>query len=555
MSTDGTDPAHVLARERAEILRALAQSPEHYTAAKDFARRMRAKRAFDELGIVCDAMRYYDPNDLIIRVWEAQSLVDRGMPMAARDVLLPAVKLAVEKNDETAWLEIQGLLGRSAKQIFVENAATAPWQATAYLEEALTAYRTAFSRNPSKAWYQGGNVAALLRRKSMLFGGPATVADDSAAFAEDLRKTCDAIPVERRDYWWYATSAEVELGRGNYEAFAGEVKKFLDHRDDKGNSDTDSFALNSMLRQLREVWLLDTDNTPAVARGTLALLSTALLQSGDSKEALVVPADSVADQRTIDDVTRGQLQKVFGDVGPMSVDWWELGLKRARSVAAIYGPGPMGMRRVGTGFLIKIKVCNGGDVGCFVLTNAHVIGDPDSSLVAVQSYQEAAVRFEGYDPARNFKVKSVAWVSGAAELDATLLEIEGCPPDIEPIPVMMTLPDAASKRRLYIIGHAGGNELAFSFEDNQLLDHEGPLAGHPRQQGVIRIHYRTPTVGGSSGSPVFVDNRWTAIGLHHSGSAMMQKLNDKPGTYQANEGIALSSISKALGSKNWELCT
>jgi hypothetical protein len=35
----------------------------------------------------------------------------------------------------------------------------------------------------------------------------------------------------------------------------------------------------------------------------------------------------------------------------------------------------------------------------------------------------------------------------------------------------------------------------------------------------------------------------------------MQKLNDKPGTYQANEGIALSSISKALGSKNWELCT
>jgi V8-like Glu-specific endopeptidase len=69
------------------------------------------------------------------------------------------------------------------------------------------------------------------------------------------------------------------------------------------------------------------------------------------------------------------------------------------------------------------------------------------------------------------------------------------------------------------------------------------------------MHYRTPTMGGSSGSPVFVDNRWTAVGLHHSGSATMQKLNGRRGTYRANEGIALGCISKALSSKNWELCT
>jgi hypothetical protein len=476
------------------------------------------------------------------------------MPMAARDVLLPALKLAVEKNDETAWLEIQGLLGRSAKQIFVGHVATTPRQATAYLEEALTAYRTAFIRNPSKAWYHGGNVAALLRRKSLLFGGPATAADDSAAFAEDLRKTCDAIPPEQRDYWWYATSAEVELGRGKYESFAEEVKKFLDE-DGKRKLRTEPFAINSLLRQLREVWLLDSEETPAVARGTLALLSRALLQwSGpdERKEPLVVPADSVAAERTIDDATRDQLQKVFGDVGPMSVEWWELGLKRARSVAAIYGPGSMGPRRVGTGFLVKVKTCGGDNVGCFVLTNAHVIGDLDPKAIP---YQEAIVRFEGHDPTTNFKIKSVPWASPITMLDATLLEIEGCPTDIEPIPITMTLPNAASERRLYIIGHAGGNELAFSFEDNQLLDHEGPPDGHPRRQGVILMHYRTPTMGGSSGSPVFVDNRWTAVGLHHSGSAVMQRLNCKPGTYQANEGIALSSISKALSSKNWELCT
>src|ERR1700728_1110448 len=114
MSTDETDPKRV-SKERSEVLDALAKSPQRYGDARAFAKRMRAARAFDELGVVCDAMRYYDPNDLIIRVWEAQSLVDRGMPMAARDVLLPALKLAVEKNDEVAWFEIQGLLGRAAK--------------------------------------------------------------------------------------------------------------------------------------------------------------------------------------------------------------------------------------------------------------------------------------------------------------------------------------------------------------------------------------------------------------------------------------------------------
>lgn len=557
MSSEEAGTRSTFANERSAVLDALAKSPQRYGEARAFAQRMRAARAFDELGIVCDAMRYYDPGDVIARVWEAQSLVDRGMPMAARDVLLPALKLAVEKGDEKAWFEVQGLLGRAAKQIFVNQVATTPLRANAYLEEALSAYRTAYSKDAGKAYWHGGNIAALLRRKSLLIGGAPTITEDPVAFAEDLRRTLDSIPVDGRDYWWFATSAEAELGRGKHDAFAVELKKFLDHHGSDGNPDTDAFAVNSMLRQLREVWLLDAEDAPPVARAALALLSKALLEwsgPGERKEALFVPAESVAAERAIDDVTRDQLQKAFGNVGPMSAQWWELGLKRARSVAAIYGPGQMAPRRVGTGFLVKVRACGGSDVGCFVLTNAHVIGDPDPKLVAVQSYQQATVRFEGYEPTRDFKIKGVAWVSPFRRHDAALLEIEACPADIEPIPVTATLPNAASERRLYIIGHAGGNELAFSFEDNQLLDHEGPPDGHPRQPDVVLMHYRTPTMGGSSGSPVFVDNRWTAVGLHHSGSAVMQRLNGKPGTYQANEGIALSCISKALSGKNWELC-
>jgi Trypsin-like peptidase domain len=558
MSDEKMDPKRTLAGERSEILDALASSPDGYCAAKAFAKRMRTMRLFDELGVVCDTMRYYDPGDVTARVWAAQSLVDRGMPMAARDILLPTLKIATESNNESDWFEVQGLLGRAAKQIFIDHVARTPLRANSFLEEALAAYRAGYNKDPMRAYWHGGNIAALLKRKSLLVGGITAAGEDPAAFAEHLRKTLDSVPEPARDYWWFATSAEAELGRKRYDEFANELKKFLEHRGADNLPDTDAFAVNSMLRQLREVWALDSESAPPVARATLALLSRKLLDwsgPGLRTEPLLVSAESIAADRIIDEGARSQLQKAFGDVGPMAIDWWKLGETRARSVAAVYGPGPMGPRRVGTGFLIKVRARAGGDVGCFVLTNAHVIGDPDPTIVAVQSYTDATIRFEGYDTTRDFKIKSIPWLSPFARHDAALLEIEGCPGDIEPIPVTANLPPAHSGRRLYIIGHAGGNELSFSFEDNQLLDHEGLPDGHPRQQGVIHIHYRTPTMGGSSGSPVFVDNRWTAIGLHHSGSALMQKLNGNPGTYQANEGIALSSISEALGTNNWELCT
>ena len=59
-----------------------------------------------------------------------------------------------------------------------------------------------------------------------------------------------------------------------------------------------------------------------------------------------------------------------------------------------------------------------------------------------------------------------------------------------------------------------------------------------------RLHYRSPTEGGSSGSPVF-DKAWNLIGLHHAGSLEMRRLHG-PGVYPANEGIRLSAIILAL---------
>ncbi|MGB7693504.1 MAG: serine protease, partial [Pseudolabrys sp.] len=87
---------------------------------------------------------------------------------------------------------------------------------------------------------------------------------------------------------------------------------------------------------------------------------------------------------------------------------------------------------------------------------------------------------------------------------------------------------------LYVVGHPLGGGLSFSLQDNLLLDWDQRL-----------VHYRTPTEPGSSGSPVF-DDQWRLIAIHHAGKSDMRKLNGKPGTYEANEGINILAVVEGI---------
>jgi V8-like Glu-specific endopeptidase len=84
------------------------------------------------------------------------------------------------------------------------------------------------------------------------------------------------------------------------------------------------------------------------------------------------------------------------------------------------------------------------------------------------------------------------------------------------------------------MGHPGGRDLEFSLHDNRLL---ACSASH--------AHYRTPTEGGSSGSPVFDSDGWEAVALHHAGSDAMPRLDDPRATYRANEGILVAALQRA----------
>jgi hypothetical protein len=160
------------------------------------------------------------------------------------------------------------------------------------------------------------------------------------------------------------------------------------------------------------------------------------------------------------------------------------------------------------------------------------------------------VAFEASESAQTVGVDAILWSSPPDRHDASILRLAALVAGVRPIPLARALPIVEDTARVYVIGHPGGRELAFSFQDNDLLDHEGPPSGAPQIPNIWRVHYRAPTEGGSSGSPVFNSRLWQVIALHHKGGRLgMPRLNGKTGTYAANEGIAIKNIEQAIAAR------
>jgi hypothetical protein len=150
------------------------------------------------------------------------------------------------------------------------------------------------------------------------------------------------------------------------------------------------------------------------------------------------------------------------------------------------------------------------------------------------------------DAQRSYSLAKLVWRS--VRHDACLLRLDVPVLGITPLSLAQHLPSisASSHPRVYLIGHSSGRGLAFSLQNNELLDHEGPPDGTPPDRAVVRLQYRTPTEPGSSGSPVFEGSMWQVIAIHHAGGSSMPKLNGQMGTWPASEGIWIQSIVQAL---------
>ncbi len=498
-------------------------------SAKRLVEALRNVREYDAMGRLAEAVSRRDTADPKNRRLYAQYFIETGKATAAIDLLRALARRLPKNHPEFA--EATGLLGRAHKQIFFDAGDKTGKAAREALKQAIATYRKPYEDNRANTWH-GVNLVALLtraRRIGLRVAGGIQPADVAKAVVETL----EATPVDRRDEWFLPTLAEASLGLGDWATVERNVRAYA------AADDAKAFQVYSTLRQFTEVW--DLEDTGDRGRGLVNILRARL--TGLPGGGVELEAADVRRLRNQPSPETGQLEAVLGAQGPQTFAWWKTGLDRAASVAAIRQR--LG-GRIGSGFLARA-----GDLGLepadelVVLTNFHVVNEHGATPGIPPG--QAEVAFEASESGQAVAVESILWSSPPERHDASILRLTAPVTGIEPIPMARALPIVEETARVYVIGHPGGRDLAFSFQDNDLLDHEGPPAGTPQIPDVCRVHYRAPTEGGSSGSPVFNSRLWEVIALHHKGGKLgMPRLNGKDGTYAANEGIAIQCIRHAI---------
>lgn len=511
-----------LRRRADELIDILRDEPveRDLAAARTLIGELRDRVEFEKLLLLVEALSRVSPSHAKTRRLYAQALIDTGKATAAIDVL--SALISTLPADDPEKYEALGLTGRAYKQIYVDFRVKGALLAQQALAQSIAAYRQPYEADPKRYWH-GVNLLALLDN-AYRRGMKLSVPYEPRAFATQLLGQLQQVPEKDRDEWYLASVAEASLGTRDWDVIAPNLNQYV------VAPGVQEFHLKSTLRQFTEVWELGESK-----RGQ-AVLEILRARQARSNQANVEIAAHEVNQKVAD---QSQYEAILGKEGAKTFEWWRTGMQRANSVAAIRQKLA---ERVGTGFLVRA-----GDVGrepqdeLLVLTNFHVVNS--GGLRGGLTVEQTEIVFEAVDPNLKYPVLEVLWESPEQECDAALLRVAGLGAPLQPMKLAKALPLRNQPVRVYIIGHPGGRELSFSLQDNELIDHEGEKGGTPAIPGIVRVHYRAPTEGGSSGSPVFNASAWEVIALHHKGGMLgMPRLNGMDGTYAANEGISLASI-------------
>lgn len=493
---------------------------------------LRDQREFVRLCELAELVLRLRPDDFKARRLYGQGLIETGRLAAAASLLESARQEAGPEHPQAP--ELSGVLGRAYKQLFMDSPASTDGARANYLARSFAAYRVPFELDPGTHFWHGVNLAAL-SHLAMSRGSALVGARTPKDYADDVLSRLTNLPEVKRDGWWHATRAECCIALRQWPEAELELQAFL------ADSKIPTFHLGSSLRQLRDIWRIQ-ESGPTGAR-LLQALEAAVSKRPDGGVAMA--ASDIAASRAVQGSDPGQLQRVIGDQGVNTLTWYRTGLERAAAVASVRER--LGLR-FGSGFVVLA-----GNFGVepaqekLLLTNWHVLNR--AGLGARRDFANVEVAFEAAEGAPVCRIGELIDESPADQgLDFALFRLRAPPAARlpEPLPVSASVDGLQRKKaRIYVIGYPLGNELQFSLQDNQLLDHECDEVSTPPNKDRRRLHYLAATQKGSSGSPVF-DEYWDCIALHHAGSADMPEgiapLNGRQAYVKANEGIWIGSI-------------
>jgi len=506
--------------------------PYPFAQSKKILGILRRKRYFDLITRVADVLIQTGRDDPNIRRQYAQALLDQGYISAALDVLQILERYCLEKNEESELAEARGLIGRARKQMYMDAAAAGDRpgaRLSQRLVQAISDYAGVYLEAKHNIWH-GINAVALCeraKRDNVKVTLPKALPDTTKIVADILTRISSKTKPDLCDC---ATAGEACLALKDYPQALKWIIKYTQE-----DPHADAFEYASTLRQFEEVWKLD-GGKKAQAQ-ILHLLRAALLRQEGGRVEIDNPAQDLATAAALE--ADKKFEQVLGKDRYKTFQWYRKGLDRATAVAQVLDRSGNGQ---GSGFLVRgIDLHESITEDWVVVTNAHVISDDpteQNANPAALPADEARIRFEAKDPNREFAVEEILFSSPRSELDCTIVSLQSPVEHAKPYPIAKRLPLVGKNQRVYVIGHPRGGGLSYSIDDNLLLDHERP-----------KVHYRAPTEGGSSGSPVF-NQQWDLLALHHAGGMNVKRLNGLPGTYPANEGLHFQSIRDAVAAKS-----
>jgi len=510
---------------------ALTRGDEAITVAhvRKAAECVKKRRLFAEVRALADAWRACRTFDPTLERLRAQALIELSALDEAEACLRDGLRRVSEPGAgaqaQRERLEYEGLRGRVEKQRFVQTGDLD--QLTRATDQYLQQYL-----QPGHPYWHGINAVALAAREQR--EGLVRRAESVDAMAQAVLDTvASQYLTDADDVWLPATASEACLALGRWDEAELWLYRMLHH------PSVDPFAVNAYARQLREIWR-GRAASGGPGAGRLAAIITRH-QLAAERRWTATPAEFQL--AAAPGPERAVLERNFtGELG-FSIDAIHAMLAACASVACITNRTG---ERLGTGFLVDgawLKASFGE--GPVLMTNAHVISDTvPNAIRRDQAYASFELHASTGALPPAYAVDEVLFSSSpdASEpgggLDVTIARLRGLAGGAAPLPVATNLPVVAPGTHAYVVGHPRGSGLQISLHDSQLLDVDD------EDRPVQRVHYRTPTDPGSSGSPVF-NGRWKVIALHHSGSSETRRLHGE-GTYEANEGIALTAIRRRL---------